>query len=298
LISQSKAWLPLLLLACLCTLVTTVETAAAEPRHITLATHTLKPGSRVAFGGAGWAPGTALQLQLCGRKALNGSADCASNAASTASADDRGRVDGVLIVTMPPRPCPCVVLAQSTTGFYSTSIPVTVVGAKTKPVAVAAPVPVNVNAAVAGGWSWRSLFGMSADRELQVRITNMSKRAVAFPLVSAGWGRSGHTDNVVPGPPPAALPPGKSTMVRMPFTLGPLSMGQFDLQGNVAGSGPLVEFSSSTTTTPWGLIAIVGLCVHFVVLKVRNRVRRAHTRTRKTPAHRLEDAPLLEELVG
>src|SRR5205085_2931007 len=101
---QPKARTAGLLVAALVALGGLAGSAAAAESSIMLASHHLTPGKRVVFAGTGWAPQTVLQLQLCGRNAVDGSADCVARAAATASADGQGHIDGTLLVRMPPRP--------------------------------------------------------------------------------------------------------------------------------------------------------------------------------------------------
>ena len=274
--------------------------ASASPqRHrptIVLATHRLVPGHSVAFTGHRWPGGTAIQLQLCGRKAIDGSADCLGSTAVTVSPGPTGEVDGRLVVRTPGRPCPCVVLVQTLPASGSSTIPVTVVGAPKEAVHPAPAARFAVHASVTGGWSWGSLFGLGTDRELNVTVTNQS-RVTLEPVVSARWGRGGSEDNVISAPPPKPLGPAQTTTIVAPFRLGPFSHGTYSVTGTVHGSNPPVNFATTTSTTPWGLLAILALLVVLLLLKLGNSLRKARNRGKARHARDPGDESGLDALL-
>jgi hypothetical protein len=59
----------------------------------------------------------------------------------------------------------------------------------------------------------------------------------------------------------------------MPFTLDPLSEGEYVVGGSVSGGAQPVGFDVKTSTMPWGLFAVVLLLLQAVLIFLRNRLR-------------------------
>ncbi len=249
--------------------------AASDQPTITLSDTTLVPGRAIGIIGKGWALDTQIQVQLCGRLAIEGSADCAEDAAATMSPGPDGSIIDHMVVEKPPVPCPCVVLVQTVSGSFSTSMPVTVVDVPLAPVPALPPSPtLAVSAAVTGGLSFGSLFGVGTRRTLVLTIRNTGTGPEKYPVLSARWGRRGHTDTVISSPVVKPLDAGATAHVALPFSLDPLSHGSYVVSGTVTGTAQSVAFSSRTSTEPWGLIGLAVLVFQATLLAIRNRVRR------------------------
>jgi hypothetical protein len=249
-----------------------LSTASASSPTVRLASTVLVPGSQVGVGGIGFPAGTQVQLQLCGHKAIDGSADCAPDALLLSATGGLGEIDGFMLVELPPKPCPCVVLVLTLPNIFSTSIPVTVVPARIATGPLASVPQLTVQANVTGGMSLASLFGLRAHRTLALTIKNTGT-VDAFPVISAGWGRSASNLSSISAPKISPLAPGQATRVNIPFTMGPLSVGSYVVGGTVAGAVRPVGFQVKTSTIPWGLFAIGLLLLQAVLILLRNRVR-------------------------
>jgi hypothetical protein len=179
-----------------------------------------------------------------------------------------------------------VVEVTGTTGGYTESIPVQVVGASTAPVP---PAPSSVPPAirvsdlrVLGKATLASSLGGEAPRTLELRIDNLENEPVTVVLIGR-WGSGGDPQNAISMPAIGALSAGKSEEVKVPFDLGALSVGHFSVQVKVqlVGFGRVITVSSSTAQWPVALFAcavlVLLLLVLVVLLAVRSR-RRARRR--------------------
>lgn len=262
--------------------------AASQPT-VTLSTASLVPGQFVTVEARGWSAGTVIQLQLCGQNAIDGSVDCAQDAALTVAPGPGGDVTGQLLAELPPEPCPCVVLVQTLPGVFSETIPVAVAGAAIKPVQPK-PVPtLAVGARVTGGTTIGSFFGFGSKRTLVLTIRNSAIAGDAYPVVSAGWGRSSKGLSTISAPAFSALAPGHSVTVRLSFNLQPFSFGSYTVRGTVAGGVRPSHFRTSTSTVPWGLILAGVVLLQAFLLLLRNRLRARLTRDDETSPTPPED---------
>lgn len=257
---------------------TAAPAAPAPTPTIELSTSLLVPGSEVALHGTHWSEDTVLQATLCGANAVDGSVNCVGRAAVTMTPGPTGVVDGTLHVFMPPDPCPCVVLVSGLTSSFSRRLPVQVAGAATAPPKTASPLAepptLRVDTEVSGGTTLASFFGGPAERTLTVRIRNTGSIDIAHPVLAVGWGRSGSADHLIRTPRLGPIAAGATRTVKVPFELDAFAMGNYEVAGRVTGASKPVPVSATTSTWPWGLFAVALVLLQFILLGIRNRVRR------------------------
>jgi hypothetical protein len=255
--------------------------ASASAPTVSLSTDTLVPGQSVTVEGAGWAQGTAFQAVLCGSDATAGSNDCAVQAASTFVPFDDGTLHGVLQVVVPPVPCPCVVQVSATAGGFTTTVPVTVVGAPSAPVSPTPTVPVGrgltADATVMTATTPGALVGGAAPRTLVVTLHNAGGSPIRT-LITARWGSSTSPTHVISSPSPVSVPAGGTRVVSMPFTLDPLTMGTLHVAGEVTGTDPELAFTTTTSNWPWGIPVTIVVVVGLVLFRRWWKRRRAEER--------------------
>ncbi len=252
--------------------------AGATPAPtLNLSSHTLVLDHYVVIGGSGWPADSALQASLCGSDAVDGSADCDSIDAVTFSPDSSGLLSASLLVAAPPKPCPCVVLVESLTGFTK-AFPVEVAGAASAPIVPITPTEpsgrVTISQVrVSGGANVASLFALSARRVIVVTIHNSTTKLVRTPALTAAWGRGPLAANRIDVASHSMIRAGGTRTVQVVFSLPFPAAGTYDVSVHLAG-GRRSVLQSTTSTWPLGLLALLAL-----------GVVAAATRLRKKPQH-------------
>ena len=234
---------------------------AAEARGLpalVLSSTAVVPGETVAITGSSWPPHRLLQAQVCGGGLLAVSSDCDITHAVGFGPADNGVVATSLIVTVPPVPCPCVVLVTQLQPNAVERLPITIAGAPSAPLP-APPPPIHQDVTISDVHvvdqsSWTSWFGAAASRELVLTVHNGGATPVR-PLLLARWEQGG-SSVVITSPRAAMLRGGGTTQIDAPFALSTFAHGQFPVMGSVTGSAFDVRFASATSTTPWGLYGL------------------------------------------
>ncbi len=255
---------------------------AAKP-SLSLSSTVLVPGQSVTISGSGWPLNENLQASLCGDNAVDGTIDCLdSSSVIMTPATGAGLLSYSLQVSVPPRPCPCVVLVTSLQNFSQTKLPVQVAGIPTNPVKSVAPSSLPQTVKVIGlrvtGGSWvAAWFGESVSRDLVVTFHNSGPSPVLNPIISATWGRQGHTDHVINSPTIAMIQPNETRQISLPFRLDPLSFGSYVVAGRLTGPAIPVVFRTQTSSWPIGLMAIAALLIVGLLARavMKRRSRRA-----------------------
>jgi hypothetical protein len=282
---------PTALCAVLCAVTCSVATGAATPQKtfgvaglppLSLSSSSVTAGETVSITGTHWPPHRVLQAAICGRGAVEGSQDCDMTGAITFGPADNGVVDAPIVVTVPPVPCPCVVLVTQATPSAAETLPINITGAPRGPL----PTSPNLdlpritvsNVHVVSDSSWTSWFGAAANRELVLTVHNEGASAVRAQII-AHWVR-GSDHYVIASPPAQEIPVGESTQMSAPFALSTFSHGDFAVLGQLSGGGFQEGFQSSTSTTPWALYVLIittVLCVLAMIATAVLRRRRNET---------------------
>jgi hypothetical protein len=210
------------------------------------------------------------------------SQDCDLTHAVDFTANTSGLVGASLVVTIPPVPCPCVVLVtQVDPPSAEHPLPITIAGAPSAPLPPPLPPASAVTIShvhVVSRSSWTSWFGAAAPRELVLTVHNGEPYPV-LPLLVAHVVQGSQT-YVITSPVPRSLPVGGTARITAPFSLSTFAHGNFSVVGTVTrgnDEGDFVgdAFSLPTSTAPWALYALgimLGAAVvGLVALAVRRR---------------------------
>ena len=249
---------------------------------LTLDKAVVAPGASVTIEGWGWPGPRELQAAVCGAGIESVSPDCDLSHAITFGPENSGTFVGHLIVTIPPVPCPCVVMITQMQPSGVERLPITIEGATTAPV----PAPLRTvhpnvlvtDVHVLSDSSWTSWFGAAAPRRLVMTVHNLSSSSVQ-PLLVAQW-TQGSAHFVVTSPRPEVLAPGRAAQVSAAFNLSTFSAGSFSVTGRITGAGFERAFATSTTTAPRGLyvVAVASAVTLLLMLAVfiGRRANRPH----------------------
>jgi hypothetical protein len=259
-------------------LVALAPAGAGADAVVGVSANTVEPGQTLLVSSRGWAPGTILTMELCGRQGAGGSADCAVAQQRMATADDRGSINETMEVAVPPAPCPCVVKVSSMTRDAFAVAPVTVVGAPFDdtplPSESVTPRLEIVDAHLEGTGPWTAWFGASPQRDLVVTLRNPGVSAVEGAGLYITAGKADHPTRVVSSAPLTPVLPRATKTVRVPVALGALWYGKATVRVAIAGLADGPEVAATTSSHPWGLAVLVVITLQLLLLAVRNRVRR------------------------
>jgi hypothetical protein len=274
--------------------------SAAEPPPLTLSTTVVAPGETVTIGGTGWPANQKLQAAVCGGGAQTTSQDCDLAHEVQSASTNRGVVGLPLVVTIPPVPCPCVVLVTALDPFALQALPITIAGARSAPIPPQAAPRRQVTIShvhVVSKSSWTSLFGAAAPRELVLTVHNGAPYPV-LPLLVARVVQGSH-DVPITSPTPRTLAVGGTTRITAPFALSTFAHGGFSVvgmvtEGNNEEGFVSDEFALSTSTTPWALYAVgiilgAGVLALIVAAVLRRRRGEKHPSEPVDPKGRDDD---------
>ncbi|MGW1771432.1 hypothetical protein [Streptomyces sp. NPDC002104] len=262
--------------------------AAAAGPSVTVDAPQTSPGRPVRTVGAGWQPGTTVQVEICGGGALRGSADCDTLRAAVALVAADGTFRLTLIAGMPPRACPCLVRATTAqTGTTArTSLKVSGAAEASPPDAPEPAIRIDVvRATLAGRPHCAELFGAPAHRILTVTLRNPGDQPLGRAPLIVAWGPGGIADLPVGTPLTAELPAHAEQTYRIPVRLPAAAFGRYSVGGRYASA----EFSVSTDIYPWGLLGLALLALLLTAFTVAVSARRGMQRLRarrpaQTPA--------------
>ena len=264
----------------------------APKPSVRLSSTTLTPGTTVTVLGEHWASGSLLQASICGNGAVDGSANCVPDTAVTMTPGPDGSFQKPLQVTMPPVPCPCVVLVTRLDSSAQETLPVQIVGAPSAPVEPHEPPKLedtlSSQVSVESSTTLASILGGAADRTLVVKLHNKANLPVRRALVVSFWGKD-TTNHPIPTR-LVTVPARGDVTVKIPFQLDPLSIGGYDVKGTAGTTGNTVRFSTSTSQWPWGLLVVLVLVIWLIQHLFVRRSRRALLRREAAAAAAAEAA--------
>jgi hypothetical protein len=261
--------------------------AAAAGPSASLSSTTAAPGERVDVTGLGWRKGALVTVQTCGNAALDDSVDCDVANSRDVGVRDDGTLAGALIVTLPPKPCPCLVRAVS--GDDVVELPLEVAGAP-----VAAPVQLAPDVAVTrllhvsdvrvvGVGPWKAWFGGVAARRLQLTVVNRSAVAIDRVSIAVRTGRSSTPTELQPSVDAGTFQPRSTRVLTMPLSFEGPALGRYTVDVQLLGAGVPVTAKTHTIVVPWALALLAFSALQLGALRLRDRARRRLARPALVP---------------
>jgi hypothetical protein len=297
---------------CCLTLLGVADAAAGAGTHsqlnpgglvVSVSPSVVAAGQTLQVSGYHFPPGIDVTSQICGDDDLAGSADCVLDNTGLGTVSPQGQFSTSITVAIPPVPCPCVAVIASNT--FSTvlspapSSPLTILGAPVaalQPPASAATVtqPLQIlNAELSGNGPWYSWFGGMAQRTLALTVRNPNKGVYPHPALVLVVGKSGSSLSTVSTSPLPSLAPGETTTVHVKVVFPAFSFGDNAVLGAVGDAALKEHIKVTTTIVPWGLIVIALIILQFILLAIRNAVRRRNARRQPgSPPETATDDPL------
>jgi hypothetical protein len=244
-------------------------------------------GDELLVTGQGWPKGATLIVELCGQGGIHGSVDCDVTNQRTAGVGPSGTFSTALTTGRPPSPCPCVVKATDQTSHIAATAAISVAGIATVPITEDDPDAVRrievSEIQVTGDRSWTELFGAPSPRVLDLTLVNTGAVAVQRPALTVAWGKGSAPTGFVKVPDLEPMEPGASQEVSIDLPRGALSFGQFRAVVEIQGLAEPVVAQTTSSTYPWGLVALAVLVLQLLLLRMRNRLRRRFQRRAAPP---------------
>ncbi|MFV0535028.1 MAG: hypothetical protein ACK5MR_15435, partial [Cumulibacter sp.] len=169
----------------------------------------------------------------------------------------------VLVVTIPPDPCPCEIRALSVDGGAE-SVAFDVEGAAiAEPESEAPPAPPETavlegTVRLAGGTSWREQFALGGSRAVTVAVTNTSQVATEQGELDVVLGRNTRSGDVALSFDIPSLPPGGSFEVSGQIMIPAGSTGTFVVY--VVGPGSLDSIASASLQS-WAVLGAAAVAM-------------------------------------
>jgi len=256
------------------------ESGAAPTPVIQVTPNVATVGSSVKVTGAGFPPNTDIQAQVCGNDALNGSADCVLSTSQEVSTTKRGIFEVPVIVSLPPKPCPCVVMVLDFSSSTTPTIPLTIVGA---PYATPKASTVHklqvLNASLTGNGPWTAWFGAPPKRTLVLTVRNPNNGPYVNPPLVLAIGNAGDTTTHEATTQNLSTIGANATKTyRIPVSFPAVSIGEHQVVGIVGNAGLAHSFKVQTWLFPWGLLVVILVVLELILLALtayfRERRRR------------------------
>lgn len=223
------------------------------------------------------------EVEVCGDKALQGSADCDNSHSVTGVAGAEGSFVVNLGVSVPPVPCPCVVAAFSQKLDQPATANLAIVGAPQGATVGQAPSgSLTVQSVVLrGSKTLGEWFGAAPKRILQLNLYNALNAPATNVPVSVTYSSGNGQRTPVPAPPVPTVRPGATFDYSVPIKFPTFATGTYNVSGLVGySSGSYQRFGTSDLLAPWGLFAVLGLAVLIGLVLVVRAVRRSRRKRR------------------
>jgi hypothetical protein len=242
-------------------------------------------------------------LSICGNEGRRGSVDCDILGSQAREINNDGTPTlGSLIVTAPPVPCPCIILASSDDNTEAAVTPVTVVGHPiaeiVEPSEFVQPLEAEIDAVrVVDGFADRVRASLGGPLRYEVTITvrNTATYVVNDIRATARYTREQYSDDrAIVIDDPESLEGGDIWTQVVEVEVPPLTIGDVQWLAEVSGTGTPVIATDATSHQPTALYVIaVLLVIDAVVLLWRyaRRRRRRRKATRQPPDNPFLDGP-------
>jgi hypothetical protein len=243
--------------------------AASGPRpSIIVSPGVANPNEVVTVTGRNFPPDSDIQTQVCGNNAVNGSADCVQSTSQEVSTTKSGLFSMQLVVTIPAKPCPCVVMALDFSSSVTPTTPITINGA---PVATPKGTTIQklqvLDAHLTGNGPWTAWFGAPPKRTLVFTVRNPNSAAYVNPPLILAIGNAGDTttheattQNL------STIGPNATKTYEIPVSFPAVSIGEHQVVGIVGNAGLSKAFKVQTWLFPWGLLVVILIVLEILLL--------------------------------
>ena len=261
--------------------------ANGQPRpSIIVSPNTVKPNEQVTVTGRNFPPDSDIQTQVCGNNALNGSADCVQSTAQEVSTTKSGLFQMQLDVTIPAKPCPCVVMAIDFSSSLTPTAPINIIGA---PVATPKGSSIHklqvLDAYLTGNGPWTAWFGAPPQRTLVITVRNPNTSAYVNPPLILAIGNAGDTttheattQNL------ATIGANAVKTYQIPVSFPAVSVGEHQVVGIVGDAGLSKSFKVQTWLFPWGLLVVILIVLELILLAITRYFRERRRRREEAEA--------------
>jgi hypothetical protein len=252
------------------------------------------PGSSVKVTGRGFPANTNIQAQICGNNALNGSADCVLSTSQEVSTTKAGLFEVPVLVSLPPKPCPCVVMVLDFSAPTAPKTPITITGAPfATPKAQTTHKLQVLNAYLTGSGPWTSWFGAPPQRTLVLTVHNPNPAPYVFPpLVLAVGNKTDTTTHEATTRNLSTIGPFATKIYRVPVSFPAVSIGEHQVIGTVGNAGLARSFEVQTWLFPWGLLIAVLIVLEILLLLITSWFRERRRRREEAEAAAAAGGPV------
>jgi hypothetical protein len=135
-----------------------------------------------------------------------------------------------------------------------------------------------LNAQLSGNGPWYSWFGGIPQRTLDLTVHNPNRGVYPHPALVLAAGKAGNGLSTVSTSPLPSMAPGETTTVHLKVTFPPFNFGTNEVIGTVGDAALKENIKVTTTIVPWGLIIVALIILQFILLAIRNALRRRNQR--------------------
>ncbi|MEU8134571.1 hypothetical protein [Streptodolium elevatio] len=244
---------------------------APEGGQASLSTTKTKPGGIVKVTGVAWAPGSMVNIAVCGQNGLAGTKTCAVATSMNVPVATAGEFAVSIRVETPPVPCPCVIRVVTVTGGRSLdrAIPVEIEGAPFAAMQNSGKSPGRltfIKSEMTGKDNVFTWFGSPVSRRFEIEVGNMGESPITNPVFRIGTFQGVYAPTWEDKTWNGTILPGQRVKVSLPIELKPRQHGEFRYR--VMYDGRVVDEIGLKVGRPWGVYLFGGLLLIVVPMTV------------------------------
>ena len=203
-----------------------------------------------------------------------------------------------VVVSLPPKPCPCVVMVIDFSSPTTPTTPLTIVGAPYQtPSATTVHKLQVLNAYLTGSGPWTAWFGAPPKRTLVITVRNPNNGPYVNPPLVLAIGNAGDTtthEATTQNLPTIGADATKTYQI--PVSFPAVSVGEHQVVGIVGNAGLAKSFKVQTWLFPWGLLVVILIVLELILLAITRYFRERRRRKEEAegaagPPGGLDDDP-------
>ncbi len=221
--------------------------------------------------GVAWAPGSMVNIAVCGQNGLAGTRACAVASSMNVPVATAGEFAVSVRVELPPVPCPCVIRVVTVTGgrALDRSIPVEIEGAPFAAMQNSGKSPGRltfIKSEMTGKDNIFTWFGSPVSRRFEIEVGNMGESPIVNPVFRIGTFEGVYAPTWEDKTWTGTILPGQRVNVSLPIELKPRQHGEFRYR--VTYDGRVVDEIGLKVGRPWGVYLFGGLLLIVVPMTV------------------------------